>query len=160
MTLSRLRVAMLAAAVLLVGCDHGTKRLAGSELEHRPPRALVAGVFDLDYTENRDTGFGLLRSVPENIRTPFLTAVQLLAGLSFLLVSLRRKSRPSLRAALLLISAGALGNGLDRLARGCVVDFLHLDHWPVFNVADLYITAGGILLFIAARAARPGPLPA
>jgi signal peptidase II len=44
--------------------------------------------------------------------------------------------------ALVLVTAGAVGNYLDRIVRGYVVDFVHLKHWPVFNVADVYITAG------------------
>jgi signal peptidase II len=151
MNLIRMRVALVTVAVLLVGCDHGTKIVAKHGLEHGPSRPLVHGVFDLDYVENRDTGFGLLRAVPETIRRPFLTAVQLVSGAAFLLLGLRRNVRPVIRACLLLVSAGAIGNGLDRLLRGYVVDFLHLHHWPVFNVADIYITAGAILLVIASR---------
>ena len=160
----RLRLDLLAIAILLVGCDHGAKHMARAGLEGQPPHTLVSRVFDLEYTENRDSGFGLLRAVPERIRTPVLTSVQLLAGLALLLASLRASIRSSTRLALLLLSAGALGNGLDRLFRGCVVDFLHLHHWPVFNVADIYITAGAILLIIASRFARgdaqPPPLAA
>ncbi len=151
MSLSRIRLVLLTAAVLLVGCDHATKHLAKQSLEHQPPSTLLPRVFDLSYTENRDTGFGLLRAVPERVRTPALTAVQLVAGMAFLILGLRRQPAPAARAALLLISAGALGNGLDRLFRGYVVDFLHLHHWPVFNLADVYITAGVILLVIATR---------
>jgi signal peptidase II len=150
MGLFRIRVAMVVATVLLVGCDHGSKYVAKGGLEHRPPHTLVRGIFDLDYTENRDTGFGLLRSVvPERIRTPALTSVQLLSGMAFLILGLRRNARRSTRLCLLLISAGAIGNGLDRLARGYVVDFLHLHYWPVFNLADIYITVGAVLLVLA-----------
>jgi signal peptidase II len=154
MKLLRLRVALVTAAVLLVGCDHGSKYVAKSALEHGPPHALMQGVFDLDYVENRDTGFGLLHKVPERIRTPLLTAVQLLSGLAFLVLGLRRNVRAMVRACLLLVSAGAIGNGLDRLVRGYVVDFFYLHHWPVFNVADIYITAGAVLLVIASRQKR------
>ena len=154
MGIFRTRVAMVIMAVLLVGCDHGSKFVAKGGLEHRPPHTLLRGIFDLDYTENRDTGFGLLRAVPERIRTPALTAVQLLSGVTFLLLGLRRNVRRTTRLCLLLISAGAMGNGLDRLARGYVVDFLHIHHWPVFNLADIYITVGAILLVIASRSAR------
>jgi signal peptidase II len=157
MNLVRMRVALVTIAVLLVGCDHGTKLIAKNGLEHTPPRPLVKGVFDLDYVENRDTGFGLLRAVPETIRRPFLTAVQLVSGTAFLLLGLRRNVRTVIRACLLLVSAGAIGNGLDRLMRGYVVDFLHLHHWPVFNVADIYITAAAILLVIASRRRQAQP---
>jgi signal peptidase II len=151
MSLPRVRLVLLTAAVLLVGCDHATKHLAKQRLEHQGPAELLPRVFDLSYVENPDTGFGLLRAVPERVRTPALTAVQLLAGVAFLVLGLRRQASRATRAALLLIAAGALGNGLDRMFRGYVVDFLHLHHWPVFNLADVYITAGVILLLIAAR---------
>lgn len=155
MNVIRVRVALLTVAILLVGCDHGSKLVAKHALEHERPRPLMHGVFDLNYVENRDTGFGLLRAVPETIRTPLLTSVQLVSGIAFLLLGLRRNVRPVMRGCLLLISAGALGNGLDRLARGYVVDFLYLHHWPVFNLADIYIVAGTILLIIANHRKQP-----
>jgi signal peptidase II len=77
-----------------------------------------------------------------------------------LLLCLRRKSRRAARIALLLLSAGALGNGIDRLARGHVVDFIHVHHWPVFNLADVYITAGALLLFLGVRLASSVTPPA
>jgi signal peptidase II len=153
MNLFRVRLVVVIAAVLLVGCDHGSKLIAKGGLQHRAPRELVSGVFDLDYVENRDTGFGLLGAVPERIRTPFLTSVQLLSGLAFLGVALRKNARRTTRLCLLLISAGAIGNGLDRLVRGYVVDFLYLHHWPVFNLADIYVTVGVVLLIIVSRKA-------
>jgi signal peptidase II len=151
MNLRWLRPALLAAAVFLVGCDHVTKHVARMELEHRPPHGLATGILELDYTENTDSGFGLLRWVAPAIRTPLLTAAQLVGGLAFLLVCLRRRLSAPARFALLLLAAGAFGNGLDRLAHGHVVDFIHLTHWPVFNVADIYITVGAVLLILATR---------
>ena len=147
----KLRIALLAASVLLVGCDHYTKHVAKSALAGTPPHTLVAGMLDLDYTENTDSGFGLLRMVPVTVRTVVLTSLQLIAGVAFLLLCLRRGIPRVARLALLLISAGAIGNGLDRLVRGCVVDFVHIHHWPVFNVADTYITIGAILLVVGLR---------
>jgi signal peptidase II len=47
---------------------------------------------------------------------------------------------------MVLMLAGALGNYLDRLFRGYVVDFIHVPHWPVFNVADIYVTVGAVVL--------------
>jgi signal peptidase II len=151
MNLRWLRPALLAAALFLVGCDHVTKHVARRALEHGPPHALAAGILELNYTENTDSGFGLLRWVAPAIRTPLLTAAQLVGGLAFLLVCLRRRLSTPARFALLLLAAGAFGNGLDRLAHGHVVDFIHLTHWPVFNVADIYITVGAALLILAAR---------
>jgi signal peptidase II len=56
--------------------------------------------------------------------------------------------------ALILVTAGAVGNYLDRVFRGYVVDFVHLRYWPVFNVADVYITVGGLVLAWAVFAKR------
>ncbi len=78
-----------------------------------------------------------------------MTGAIALFGLAALLFR-RPPKRPVIRAALLLVTAGAVGNYIDRLARGYVVDFVYLHHWPVFNVADVYVTAGAIMLALAA----------
>jgi signal peptidase II len=141
------RAVMFALLTILVGCDHVTKLAAKTGLEGSPPRDLIRGVLDLHYTENRDVAFNLLRWVPVGIRAPLLVAAGAVALTVLLLVLLRRRSDPPLaRVAILLVTAGALGNYLDRLARGYVVDFLHLAHWPVFNVADAYVTVGAGIL--------------
>jgi len=154
MALNWLRPALLVAALLLVGCDHVTKHVAKTELEHGPPHGLAAGILELNYTENADSGFGLLRWVSPAIRRPFLTAVQLVGGLAMFILCMRKRLSAPSRLALLLLSAGALGNGLDRLARGYVIVFIPLTHWPVFNVADIFITVGAVLLILAARSAN------
>jgi len=151
MKLPWLRLSLLAAAFLLVGCDHVTKRVAKTEIEGGPPHSLAAGILELGYTKNTDSGFNLLRWVSPWVRTPLLTAAQLVGGLAFLALCLRRRSSLAARCALLLLAAGALGNGLDRLTHGHVVDFIYLSHWPVFNVADVYITAGAVLLLWSSR---------
>jgi signal peptidase II len=148
------RLALAGLLVVLVGCDHATKFVAKAELQGHPPRQLIHGVLDLHYIENTDVAFNLLRWVPETIRRPalFVTGAIALLGLAVLL--LRRGQRSFVvQAALLLITAGALGNYLDRLARGYVVDFVYLHHWPVFNVADVYVTAGAVALALSAFAA-------
>ena len=149
-----LRPALLAATFLLVGCDHVTKRVAKAELENGPPHTLAAGILELNYTENTDSGFGLLRWVSPAVRTPLLTAAQLVGGLAFLVFCLRRRLPTLARFAFLLLAGGALGNGLDRLAHRHVVDFIHLTYWPVFNVADIYVTVGAMLLMLAVRSAN------
>jgi signal peptidase II len=151
MKLPWLRLSLLAGAFLLVGCDHVSKRVAKAELEGGPPHTLAAGILELSYAENTDAGFNLLRWVSPSVRTPLLTAAQLVGGLAFLALCLGWRLSATARGALLLLAAGALGNGLDRLAHGHVVDFIHLTHWPVFNVADIYITVGAVLLLWASR---------
>jgi signal peptidase II len=157
MRLQWLRPALLAAMLFLVGCDHITKHVAKEGLKGGPPHTLVAGILELNYTENTDSGFGLLGWVAPAVRTPLLTVVQLAGGLAFLFLCLGRGRSVPARLAFLLLAGGALGNGLDRLARGHVVDFIHLTHWPVFNVADVYITMGAVLLMLVARNANARP---
>jgi signal peptidase II len=152
------RLVLIIALTLLVGCDHATKRVAKSALEGQGPHDLIRGVLDLQYTENTDVAFNLLRAVPERVRAPLLVIAGAVAVLGLLGVLLLRRGGPGFgRVALLLITAGALGNYLDRMVRGYVVDFVHVPHWPVFNVADAYVTVGAILLAWSALNARTQP---
>jgi signal peptidase II len=66
----------------------------------------------------------------------------------------RRQPTPAVTVAMGLILGGALGNLVDRLFRhhgGAVIDFIDLQWWPVFNVADACLVVGGILLFVVGR---------
>jgi signal peptidase II len=156
------RLALLGALTFLVGCDHATKFAAKSELEGHRPHSLIQGVLDLRYTENTDVAFNLLRAVPERVRAPLLVVLGAAAMLGLLAGLLVRRGAWGFgRLALLLMTAGALGNYLDRIVRGYVVDFIQIPHWPVFNVADCYVTLGASLLaWSALRARREVVLPA
>lgn len=139
-------VALMGLLFCLVGCDHVTKALAKSELQARPAQALIEPLLKLRYVENTDVAFNLLRWVPLNVREPLLLATGALAILAVGALLLSARSTGSTRAGLLLVLAGALGNYADRVWRGYVVDFIHVTHWPVFNVADVLIVVGGALL--------------
>jgi signal peptidase II len=140
----------------LVGCDHVTKAFAKSELEAQPAWAVLEPVLKLRYVENTDIAFNLLRWVPQHVRGPLLiiSGAVAIAAVCGLLLQRRVTGWP--RAGLLLVLAGALGNYIDRLARGYVVDFIHVTHWPVFNVADVLITLGGALLLVQALRGHTG----
>jgi len=161
MRATAVRVWMLGAVTLLVGCDHATKFVAKAHLEGGPPRELIRGVVDLHYVENRDVAFNLLRCVPEKVRAPALLIVGALALLAIAAILVRRPPhRPLVRVALIAVLAGAVGNYADRLFRGYVVDFVHVRYWPVFNVADVYVTAGVALLAwlaVSGAGASSGP---
>jgi signal peptidase II len=147
---------MLAALVGLVGCDHVTKLAAKAELESAPPRAVVGSVLDLRYVENTDVAFNLLRWIPEAVRKPMLLGFGALAIAGLLALLVRRPLAGARGAALVMILAGASGNYLDRVLRGYVVDFIHVPHWPVFNVADILVSAGLALFALGSLRRRSG----
>lgn len=136
--------------VALVGCDHATKIVAKITLEGGAPRVIIPGALDLVYTENRDTAFSLLHALTSPAKGPLIL---LMASLGIAAVSVawwkrRRAARLLEHTAFALVIAGALGNILDRFQRGYVVDFIHIRYWPVFNVADVAVCAGGVLVGI------------
>jgi signal peptidase II len=144
-------LALLLIVFGLVGCDQVTKTTAKTYLESSGGVSLVDGVLELSYTENRDVAFNALSRIPEAARQRLL-----LAGGAFaiaIIYSLLRRSRRNLLlcAALALVLAGAVGNYADRVVRGYVVDFVHVTHWPVFNLADVYVTLGALGLLLLSR---------
>jgi len=144
------RLVVLASLTFLVGCDHATKLAAKAELEAQRPRELVRGVLDLQYTQNTDTAFNLMRAIPEPMRRPVLLGIGAAAIVALGVSLLRRRRSLAASVPLLLVTAGAVGNYLDRARRGYVVDFVYLHHWPVFNVADVYVTVGAALFAVFA----------
>lgn len=133
---------MRAAAVIpLLALDRATKLWAVKALGSGAVIPVIP-YFDLVYVENTGAAFGMGRGAGR-----ILTAVSI--GLVIALQYLRRKwpkDDPWLQWGALLVTTGAVGNLYDRFAYGYVVDFLHLHHWPVFNVADSCISVGACLL--------------
>jgi signal peptidase II len=140
----------------LVGCDHATKGTARAALADRPPVTLIAGVADLRYAENRGVAFNLERLVPGGLGRAVLIGAGLLGFGVIVLAWARRKDRMSAATiGYVFVAAGALGNLIDRIARGYVIDFIHVNGWPVFNVADVSIGVGvGLLLLAMIRERR------
>ena len=136
----------------LVGCDFVSKRYAQDRYAGREPAPVISGILDLRYVENRDVAFRALRWIPAEYRKPLVLAmvgasiVALCAAILFL-----RRGTLGERAALVLVLAGAAGNFLDRATLGYVIDFIDFGFWPTFNLADVYLSAGGIVLFVWGR---------
>ena len=156
MTRPRRFVALVLLAFGVVGCDHATKGVAKLELEGEPPRVIVAGTLDLRYQQNPGVAFNIERIVPASTRGALVIVVpSLVLGLVGL-AWLRRREGPWIeQLSYALILGGAAGNLIDRVVRGYVVDFIHLRAWPTFNVADIAIVVGAVLLL--ASLARPQP---
>jgi signal peptidase II len=142
----------------MVGCDHATKHAASTLLPRSGAVEVVPGVFDLRYAENRDTAFSLLRRASFDGKGTVLAGAAVVALLLVSATWWRRRRGPALeQAAFALTVSGAIGNVLDRLFRGYVIDFLHIHRWPIFNVADVAIVAGLVLLGITSLRSRAGP---
>lgn len=102
------------------------------------------------YVENPGAAWGIFGGLPEGVRVPFFALVSV-AAIAFLLYFFRRlpEERRLLQVALALVLGGAVGNFLDRLVHGYVIDFIDWHwkndpalHWPTFNVADVAISIG------------------
>ena len=134
--------------ILLVLLDQWTKRLATAYLKGKPPVPLIPGVFELSYVENRGAAFGIFQG-----GQVFFSVVTVGVCLLVLYLIMRtprtRRYLPLLLAFLFLLS-GAAGNFIDRVFQGYVVDFLYfsLIDFPVFNVADCFVSVSAVLLAI------------
>lgn len=144
----RLRALALAGAVIVL--DQALKTLILTKVMD-PPRVIeVLPVFNLVLVWNRGVSFGMLHM--DSPWAPWILA-GLALGVSALLVGwLFRQQVAALSYGIGLILGGALGNALDRLVHGAVVDFLDAHwgdyHWPAFNLADSAITLGAGLLIL------------
>ena len=110
----------------------------------------VTPFFNLVLVWNRGVSFGMLNGL--GTYGPWLLSA-LAAGIgAFLIVWLWRETRSLTRLALWLVLAGAVGNTIDRIRFGAVVDFLDLHvagyHWPAFNVADSAIVVGALMILL------------
>jgi signal peptidase II len=132
------------AVFLLI--DHATKIAAKIWLEPGQKMiSLIPGVFRLRYAENRGAAFSLFYGHTEILA---LVSVLAVAGLTWWWTRVPANERIG-RFGIALVISGAIGNLIDRVARGYVVDFLdfYLINWPVFNIADSIICIGvGIML--------------
>lgn len=144
------RIGLALLCILMVGCDRFTKQAAADLLAERT-LDLVPGVFSLHYTENHDVAFSILSSYEHQHKALLLGLMALTVLLLTLAVWFKRRRAPGLeQVGYALIVGGAIGNVLDRLTRGYVIDFMHVRYWPVFNVADVAIVAGTGLVLLSA----------
>ena len=141
-------ITALISVVVLVCIDQFTKYLVVGHLKDRPAYVLIRNIFQLEYLENRGAAFGIL----QNQRVFFYISVLLITAAViwfYSKVPMERKYLP-LRICAVLIVGGAFGNCIDRIRLTYVVDFFYfkLIDFPIFNVADIYVTGAAFLLVI------------
>lgn len=138
-------LAALIIALAGIFLDQITKYLAVVHLKEKEAYVLCDQVFQLEYLENRGAAFGML----QNQQIFFFFSVILISAVVvwfYLRVPMEKKFLP-LRLCAVFIMAGAYGNFIDRLRLGYVIDFFYfkLIDFPVFNVADIYVTISTIV---------------
>lgn len=142
---------------LVIALDQFTKQLAiNSLMQNENSLVLIADWLKLTYTENTGIAFGI--SLGSHSLLIAITALILAALLLYVVFSKNRT--PVFLVTFGLILGGGIGNLIDRVAFGRVVDFIHVDiyqgylfgswmsFWPVFNIADSAITVGACILLI------------
>lgn len=123
--------------------DQASKILIMSALFLNQSIPVITNVFHITYIRNPGAAFGLMA-----YKTTFFIVVSLLVVLGIILFYRKYGGKGAMPAALGLIAGGALGNLVDRVRFGEVIDFLDFRVWPVFNLADSAIVVGAGLLVI------------
>ncbi len=143
----------LLLALSIVVVDQITKLMIDSSMRLHQSIPVVEGFINLTYVRNTGGAFSLLADAPAGLRIPLFVGVAFAAvvGLVWYLRSLPREDWLS-RVACGLVLGGAVGNLVDRVLQGSVVDFVDVYvagwHWPAFNVADSGISIGVVLLLL------------
>lgn len=151
-------VLLMAGVVIL---DQLTKWLVVGELDLHEYRPILDGLLSLSHVRNRGAAFGILSDADLPYQALLFSTLSFFALLAIAVYAYRLPAEAWLpRTALTLVLGGAVGNLLDRLRLGYVVDFIHVywrqHQWPDFNVADSAITVGVALLILdILRSPRP-----
>ena len=137
----------LVSAILLIILDQWTKNQAVISLKDHA-KVLINGVFELRYLENQGAAWGMFSGA----RFFFVVFACLLSIVfAYIYLNMPTESKYNwMKLVIVLFISGALGNMIDRVVNGFVVDFFYfsLIDFPVFNVADIYITCGAFLFVI------------
>jgi signal peptidase II len=133
--------------------DQITKIWVDKTMRIYDSKPIIAGFLDLHYIRNTGAAFGFLSGSYAGFRIPFFIAVSAVAiGVILFLFHKLEDSEVLMPLALSLVLGGAVGNLVDRIRLGEVIDFILLHYkafrWPAFNIADIAITVGVCLLMI------------
>lgn len=129
---------------ILIFIDQLTKYFALVKLQPIHSIEIISGFLDFTYVENRGAAFGILQG--QKILLLIITFVISFFLIFYILKLPKIKLYNNVRLACSLIVSGAIGNAIDRMFRGFVVDFLEVTFisWPVFNLADIFVIVGAV----------------
>jgi signal peptidase II len=153
---------MLVVLLTTVGCDQATKSMAQTHLSSAEPRAFLNGLFWLRYAENPGAFLSFGATLPPQLQGWFFTVFVAIILAVLFVIALRTALRghPIVIVALALFLGGGIGNLIDRLTNsGRVIDFMHITvgslRTGIFNVADMALLGGVLLLGIYSYRTRP-----
>lgn len=147
---------LLGVATAVATLDQLTKGWIVASVARWESIPVIPGFFDIVHTHNRGVAFGMFNNLPESMRILFLVALAVAIVIGLIWWAHNNLPRFGDRIAVACIVGGAIGNLVDRIRIGEVVDFLDVylgsHHWPAFNVADSAITVGaGVLMAVLLR---------
>ncbi|MCR5784685.1 MAG: signal peptidase II [Eubacterium sp.] len=138
-------------AFIMTFFDQLTKNLAVLYLKDSDPYVIIDNVFELYYLENHGAAFSILQG-KQTFFTVITVIFLIVCALVYIKIAAAKTTHSfaALQVVILMLFCGATGNFIDRITNGYVVDFFYfkLINFPVFNVADIYITVAAVLLCI------------
>ncbi len=145
---------MAVVAFTSISCDQVTKSVAATKLKGCPEQALLGDTIRLSYAENPGAFLSLGANLEEPLRSWLMTGLTGTLVAVLLVAALRSASLTKLHfLGLALVASGGAGNLIDRIAYGSVRDFMNVGVGPIrtgiFNVADIAITGGVVLLLLS-----------
>lgn len=136
----------ISLSLFLIILDQLTKYWAVTQLKDKSPIVWLEGIFELNYLENKGAAFGIFQN--QRIFFVILTIILSIFMLHILYKLPQTRRYTPFKICLVFILAGGLGNLVDRILNGYVIDFFYfsLINFPIFNVADCYVTISMIFL--------------
>ncbi|MGA1791123.1 MAG: signal peptidase II [bacterium] len=146
---------------LILILDQLTKYLIRSFMSLNTSLSIIPGFFNMVYVMNKGGAFGLFSYLNPLLRAAIFIGFSLVAILALLIIYWKSSHTCLIRLGIAFLMGGAIGNLMDRLRWGMVVDFLDFYigrcHWPAFNVADMAICTGLGLVFLELLVIRDDP---
>lgn len=136
----------LIISVLILAADQLVKYLVSVNLQAGETAFSVLNIFDVTYVQNKGAAFSVLTG-----KTVFLSVISVLFCIAVIVFWIKKKpTHLLLCTSLSMLIAGAVGNGIDRIFRGFVIDYINLTfmNFPVFNIADIAVTVGAVLFIL------------
>jgi len=125
--------------------DQVSKYYIQTNMDLNSSITVIEGFFSITYIQNTGAAFSILQG-----KTMILILIQVFVILAIVIYVFLKKSpfHWTLKVSLAFIAGGGIGNLIDRVSHGYVVDFLHFHFWPIFNIADISVCIGSGLLII------------